>query len=185
LHRQMMMEIEVKAPLPDVDRVRDRVSELGGRDFGTSFQVDEYYAHPTRDFAVTDEALRLRTENDLTVITYKGPKLDRETKTREEFEVSVANRATMASILDRLGFRPVIRISKKRQIFGLRGITVCFDSVAGLGDYIELEVDGEDVEAGKKAIFSLMEEIGVSGNERRSYLELLMERARSGPEKMS
>ena len=169
----------MKVPMPDAERVRSRVLELGGRDFGCSVQVDEYYAHPSRDFAITDEALRLRTENDLTVITYKGPKLDRETKTREEFEVSVANHATMASILGRLGFRPVIKISKRRQVFGLKGITVCFDSVKGLGDFIELEVDSDDVEAGKKAIFSLMQEIGISGNERHSYLELLMEKASS------
>jgi adenylate cyclase class 2 len=179
-----MMEIEVKAPLPDLAKVERRVSELGGRDFGRSIQVDEYYAHPSRDFALTDEALRLRTENDLTVITYKGPKLDRETKTREEFEVSIANRATMASILDRLGFKPVIKISKKRHVYGLKGITVCFDSVVGLGDFVELEVDSDDVERGKSAIFSLMREIGVSGSERRSYLELLMEKASSGPKKM-
>jgi adenylate cyclase class 2 len=87
----MMMEIEVKAPLSDLAKVEKRVSQLGGRDFGYSVQVDEYYAHPSRDFAITDEALRLRTENDLTVITYKGPKLDKETKTREEFEVSIAH----------------------------------------------------------------------------------------------
>jgi adenylate cyclase class 2 len=179
-----MMEIEVKAPLSDLGKVEKRVTELGGRDFGSSIQMDEYYAHPSRDFAVTDEALRLRTENDLTVITYKGPKLDKETKTREEFEVSIANRATMASILDRLGFRSVIKVSKRRHVYGLKGITVCFDSVAGRGDFIELEVDDDDVERGKNAIFSLMREIGVSGNERRSYLELLMEKAGSGPKKL-
>ena len=95
----------------------------------------------------------------------------------------MANRATMASVLDRLGFKPVIKISKTRQVYGLRGITVCFDSVKGLGDFIELEVDSEDVEQGKRAIFSLMEEIGVSGSERRSYLELLMEKDGSGTEK--
>jgi adenylate cyclase class 2 len=178
-----MMEIEVKAPLPDMDKVRKRVLELGGRDFGSSVQLDEYYAHPSRDFASTDEALRLRTENDLTVITYKGPKLDQETKTREEHEVSIANRSTMASILDRLGFKPVIKIPKRRQVYGLRGVTVCLDSVKGLGDFIELEVDSDDVESGKRAIFELMKEIGISGNERRSYLELLMEKASSGTKK--
>jgi adenylate cyclase class 2 len=178
-----MMEIEVKAPLSDLEGVKNKVMELGGRDFGCSFQVDEYYAHPSRDFAITDEALRLRTENDLTVITYKGPKLDGETKTREEFEVSIANRATMASILDRLGFKAVIKISKERCVYGLKGITVCFDSVVGLGDFIELEADSEDVEHGKSAIFSLMSEIGVSGNERRSYLELLLEKDGSGLKK--
>ncbi len=180
-----MMEIEVKAPLSDLGKVESRVTELGGRDFGCSLQVDEYYAHPSRDFARTDEALRLRTENDLTVITYKGPKLDGETKTREEFEVSIANRATMASILDRLGFKPVIRISKRRHVYGLKGITVCFDSVVGLGDFIELEIDSEDVEHGKSAIFSLMREIGVSGSERRSYLELLLEKDGSRPKEIN
>jgi len=177
------MEIEVKAPLSDPGGVERKVIELGGRDFGSMVQVDEYYAHPSRDFAITDEALRLRTENDLTMITYKGPKLDEETKTREEFEVSVANRANMASILDRLGFKPVIRISKRRHVYGLKGIAVCFDSVAELGDFIELEVDSENVEQGKQAIFSLMKEIGISGSERRSYLELLMEKGSAGPEK--
>ena len=54
-----------------------------------------------------------------------------------------------------------------------------------LGEFIELEVDSDDVEAGKKAIFALMKEIGVSGNERRSYLELLMEKADSRNGKMN
>lgn len=90
----------------------------------------------------------------------------------------------MASILDRLGFKPVIKISKKRRVYGLKGITVCFDSVVGLGDFVEFEVDSDDVERGKSAIFSLMREIGVSGSERRSYLELLMEKAGSEPKKM-
>ena len=173
------MEIEVKASVNDLKAVRERVLALGGRDFGRIHQVDEYYSHPTRDFAETDEAVRLRTENDLTVITYKGPKVDKETKTREELEVSIGNRETMAAILVRLGFKPVIKIAKKREVYGLRGLTVCLDQVEGLGPYIEIEAQGENVEAEKAKIFKLMNDLGVSGSERRSYLELILLKGRS------
>ena len=58
-------------------------------------QVDEYFNHPCRDFAVTDEALRLRKDPD-GKMTYKGPKLDRTTKTREEIEMDIDDLDKMA-----------------------------------------------------------------------------------------
>ena len=52
-------------------------------------QIDCYYAHPVRDFAASDEALRLRQVGENNYITYKGPKLDTTTKTRREIEISL------------------------------------------------------------------------------------------------
>ena len=37
-----------------------RLEELGGEYQAELRQVDSYFAHPARDFAVTDEALRIR-----------------------------------------------------------------------------------------------------------------------------
>jgi adenylate cyclase class 2 len=175
-----MLEIEIKAPCKDLARLESDLLKRGARDFGTLVQADVYYAHPSRDFGRTDEALRLRTENDLTVITYKGPKLDADSKTREEFEVSVANPRTMGDILERLGFRPVMRVSKHRKVYGIRGVSVCLDRVDGLGDFVEFEYQGEDLEKGKAVIKQLMMDVGVEGNERRSYLELIMAKGGKG-----
>ena len=49
-------------------------------------QVDTYFSHPARDFAATDEALRIRSIDQENFVTYKGPKLDATTKTRREID---------------------------------------------------------------------------------------------------
>jgi adenylate cyclase class 2 len=46
--------------------------------------------------------------------------------------------------------------------------------VEGLGDFVELEVQGDDAEAGRKMIEKLRDDLGLSGSERRSYLEMLL-----------
>ena len=173
-----VLEIEIKAPCPDLSALESKLKAMGARDFGRLFQRDVYYSHPGRDFGQTDEALRLRVENDLTLVTYKGPKLDEGSKTREELEVSLGNPETFAMILERLGFRPAMRVSKQRRIYGIRGVSVCLDQVEGLGDYVEFEFEGEDLEEGRSRILGLMRELDVDGNERRSYLELIMEKER-------
>ena len=171
-----MLEIEVKVPCADLIELEKKLKDMGARDFGRSMQKDVYYAHPARDFGETDEALRLRIDNDLQIITYKGPKLDDQSKTREEIEISISSAERMALVLERLGFKPVLSVSKTRRIYGLRGISVCLDSVKGLGDFVEFEYEGGSMEEGKQAIFLLMKDLNISGNERRSYLELLLEK---------
>ena len=59
---------------------------LAARFHDPAEQVDRYFAHPCRDFARTDEALRLRRDGDDVAITWKGPRIDAATKTRRESE---------------------------------------------------------------------------------------------------
>ena len=98
-----MMELEVKVPCEDLDGLERRLKEMGAVHLEDLGQMDQYFSHPGRDFGATDEALRLRRENDRTVITYKGPKLDKDTKLREEIELSVEDLDRMSLILRRLG----------------------------------------------------------------------------------
>lgn len=170
------MELEVKVPCEDLDGLEERLLGMGAVHLEDLDQVDQYFAHPGRDFGRTDEALRLRKENDRTVITYKGPKLDRDTKLREEIELSVEDLERMSLILRRLGFRPVITIAKKRTVYELQGMHFCLDRLAGLGDFVEMEWQGDDLEEGKRRIMELKQRLELVGNERRSYLELLMEK---------
>ena len=71
----MMLEAEIKLMLDDATRERllARLESRGARLLGESRQCDEYFAHPSRDFARTDEALRLREVDGALRITYKGP----------------------------------------------------------------------------------------------------------------
>jgi adenylate cyclase class 2 len=165
-----------------------RVESCGAR-FGPPLeQVDRYFAHPARDFAATDEALRLRRVGDDVAITWKGPRIDAATKTRLEIElplaaVAPAGAATLArwtDLLERLGFRPVREVAKRRRIARVSGdgpaIEACLDDVAGLGSFLELElVAAAEVDAARARIEALARDLGCQAPERRSYLELLLE----------
>jgi len=170
------MELEVKVPCEDLSGLEERLRSLGAKHLEDLDQVDLYFSHPGRDFGVTDEALRLRRENERTVITYKGPKLDKDTKLREEIELGVEDLDRMSLVLERMGFRPVIRIAKQRTVYELEGIHFCLDRVAELGNFLEMEWQGDDLVVGKDKIMELKQKLGLTGNERRSYLELLMEK---------
>jgi adenylate cyclase class 2 len=148
-------------------------------------QVDCYYRHPQRDFAETDEAFRLRSVGQQNFMTYKGPKIDAETKTRREEEVRLADgpeaRTTCDAIIRHLGFDPVATVTKQRRIATTErhgfAVEISLDDVATVGQFVELEigVDSDSaVNTAKQALSELATELYLTEVERRSYLELLL-----------
>ena len=147
--------------------------------------MDVYFAHPARDFAKSDEALRIRRKGSLNFITYKGPKIDAATKTRREIELplSPGGQAAQAwtDLIEALGFKPVGEVRKSRRKARVdwqgRSVEISLDEVAGLGVYVELELiaEADGLDAARSNILSLAEALGLQGSERRSYLELLLE----------
>ena len=170
-----MLEIEVKCPVDDLEEVEARLRALDAGFEKEVVQEDRYLAHPCRDFAVTDEGLRLRTEGGKVVLYYKGPKLDPFTKTREELSVAVPDPDAMGQILDRLGFQPVARVEKVRRCYRFHDVEVSLDRVSGLGGFVELEVQDLPLDIGRRMIEDSMRMLGLERTERRSYLELMLE----------
>ena len=90
----MSYEVEMKFPLPtqaDVDSLRERITQSDAVAQESLDQRDVYLAHPSRDFVQTDEVFRLRHVGEQNYLTYKGPVIDAETKTRREIEVAAAS----------------------------------------------------------------------------------------------
>ncbi len=180
------MEVEQKFPVEDLAIVESRLRDLGASVSGPKREADLYYAHPARDFAATDEALRIRRSGGANWITYKGPKIDATTKTRREIELPLPEgpegHASWASLIEALGFRPVVEVSKERRkalvAWEGRQVEVSLDRVDNVGTFVELELvtDADDVTPAKTCIASLAERLGLSASERRSYLELLIQR---------
>lgn len=191
-----MYEVEQKFPVADPRLVERRLVSLQTGFRGPVDQTDHYFAHPCRDFARTDEALRLRRDGDDVVITWKGPRIDASTKTRREIELPLFLRppdlddaghpadiviARWTELLESLGFRAVATVAKRRrpgsvQWQGMQ-VEVALDHVAGLGDYLELEIQAHerDLSQARICLESLALELGCGDSERRSYLELLLE----------
>ncbi|MFB6070494.1 MAG: class IV adenylate cyclase [Halanaeroarchaeum sp.] len=178
-----MYEVEVKVRA-DHDAVRRSLRERGGERLGTVTQEDVYYDAPHRDFAETDEALRVRREltdgvETATVVTYKGPLVEAESKTREEIETPVHSPEEVGAILEALGFEPAADVRKERERWTLDGYHVTLDAVANLGEFVEVEAEAEDegdVAPVREGAYDLLRSLDLDPDEqiRRSYLAMLL-----------
>jgi len=163
----------------DHDAVRPLVVERG-RHVDTVVQRDTYYDAPHRSFADTDEALRVRREDHEdgteTRLTYKGPLVDEVSKSREEAETAVGDAEALATALERLGFEPAATVEKRRERYAVEGYTVVLDEVSGVGEFVEIERESDDLEAAREGAFALARELGFDPEDgiRESYLGMVL-----------
>lgn len=178
-----MYEVELKFPLPDAEPVLRRLAALGAEPRTPQEQSDLYFNHPARDFGSTDEALRIRSTADRHLVTYKGPVVDANTKTRREIEVPFEENDAaekFSEILKLLGFRPVREVRKKRQPYVCtwqgRRFEITVDDVAGLGQFVEIETQADKAgrPAAVEAILAFASPFQLGTPEKRSYLCLLL-----------
>ena len=157
------MEVEVKFRV--YEGLKEKIESIAK--FVKEVREEDYYLiHPCRD--LRDEALRIR-RSDGVYLTYKGPRVDRETKTREEIEVEVSDFEGLMSIFKKLGFEVFARVSKVRRIYRLGDFKICIDKVDGLGEFVEIEVkDGE-----KDEVLRFAKSLGLVNSITLSYLEML------------
>lgn len=188
-----MYEVELKVRA-DHDAVRGALGRREAAVLNTVTQADTYYDAPMREFAETDEALRVRRERadseerrsasgnaETAKLTYKGPLVDESSKTREEHETVVEDAEAIEATLDALGFEPVTTVEKRRERFALDGYTVSLDVVTGLGEFVEVEKEVEEAEIAevREGAVALLESLDLDADEgiRTSYLGLLLDDA--------
>ena len=186
-------EVELKLRA-DHDAVRPALDDAGATLDRRVRQVDTYYDAPHRDFAETDEALRLREETrdpsgqagaggePTTRLTYKGPLVEAASKTREEHETTVADGDEATGILTGLGFEPAAVVEKHRTFFTVDGYTVSLDRVDGLGEFVEVEAEAaesDEVAAVREGAVDVLRDLGLDPDDqiRTSYLGLLLDAA--------
>tara|TARA_R110002072_G_scaffold13481_1_gene56746 strand:+ start:214761 stop:215318 length:558 start_codon:yes stop_codon:yes gene_type:complete len=183
----MQYEVELKFRLGEqAETTVAQLIEFGATEIGEFRQTDHYFNHPVRDFATTDEALRIRSVGNQNWLTWKGPKIGQQTKTRREIEPALGDGSKtadeIAEVLTILGFHSVAVVRKLRKQFAIerdgRHFELAFDQVDGVGEFLEVELLAEkvDLEAAQQALKSLCREIGLedSAVERRSYLRMLL-----------
>lgn len=172
-----MLEVEAKARVRDYEKIEEAIIGLGGSFDREEIQVDTYFGHPLRDFKESDEALRIRTVNSSDFfVTYKGPKVDDLTKTREEIEVGVGDFIKIRGIFEKLGFFEVFTVEKNRRYFVLDDSLIMLDRVVDLGDFVEVELEKEEYDPDE--VLDVLRSLGIEDEdfERRSYLGLLLEK---------
>ena len=192
-----MIEVEIKVKISDPNLMRKKFDENNGIYKLSLHHEDIYFNMPKglRDFKQTDEALRLRKSIEFNknnrakdqkinyFITYKGKKIDKTTKTREEIEVKISEIEDMKTLLKLLGFREVFTVAKKRELYDFMfndsRIEALIDYIPILEQhFVEVELITEsldNVEKSKDILFEFLNKFGIKKQEsiRKSYLELI------------
>jgi adenylate cyclase class 2 len=177
-----MIEVEVKARARE--DTAEKIRALGAVLVAVENHHDLYFNSPQRDFKKTDEALRIRIKEEGPRLTYKGPKLDGETKSRKELTVKIDDLVQMRGILESLGFVLSAEVKKRRTKYSYGRAIFALDEVEGLGSFLEIEaqIDAQGIDdfaAQKNLVQSLLRQLDLGESIRSSYLELLEERSRN------
>ena len=182
----MSFEVEVKYRTTGHADLARRLTALGAVPGPEITQEDAYLSHPAHDFARTNEALRLRRVGGSNRITYKGPRRDGPTKTREEIELPLGEGAESFErwlrLLTNLGFRPVAVIRKARRAVPPESPRPAGRGGArrGRGDRRVRRGRGDrrdeaDLPAAQGAVLDLAGVLGLTDVEPRSYLRMALE----------
>lgn len=191
----MQYEVEMKFPVKDREALERIVFQNPGL---TVEELDLYFQHPCRDFAKTDEGFRVRCQDyeggeSQCFLTYKGPKIDPETKTRKEIDIPIFRNdfEKLCEMCSALGFHEAGRVRKIRTSapfpFQGREFHVCLDFLPDLASrnlpctFFEIETlcDAVDLANARNDIFRFTHSLDAQGvlgeSVRKGYLEMILE----------
>jgi len=139
--RNASLEQETKFFLPDAAALRSRIAGLGLDRFQARMH-EENIRFDTPDGSLTRQGkvLRLRKAGRC-ILTYKQPEDPHATapaRRHMESEIVVEDIDRMAYVLEGLGYRPIVRYDKYREVFSRESTLVMVDQLP-FGDFLELE----------------------------------------------
>lgn len=176
----MGQEIEAKIKVDSCDPTRERLRALNARHIYTILEVNRIFDTPEKRLFKKGCGLRIRTcTGDGSVpaasLTYKGPQQPGPFKSREELETTLGDPDNTVSILEALGYTPVITFEKHREEWKLDGVVVELDEIPRLGCFVEIE--GPD----EAAVRRVQERLQLAGERSitDSYIALLINHARA------
>ncbi|HUJ14766.1 MAG TPA: class IV adenylate cyclase [Thermoanaerobaculia bacterium] len=170
----MAQEIEVKFPLRDRGELIRKLHDIGGsRLYAETFE-DNIVLDRRGELKTKGALLRVRKFGKYSLITYKGPmSIDGGIKSRDEVQTGVESFELAIQLLDSLGFKPVFRYQKFREVWRVREVEVVLDRTP-IGEYFEIEGPME-------VIRSVSNEIGMNMDQaiRLTYADLYRQARRT------
>ena len=172
----MSVEIEAKMSVPSLDAVRLKLESLAAHPIGEFFELNSFFDTEDRSLLAADQGLRLRVNRDAHVgteqyvLTFKGPRLHGQLKSREERELSVGNAKDAERFLGALGYQRVLAFEKRRHKWKYNGCTIELDELPHIGLFVEIE--GPD----EATIFQVRDALGLGKTPiiKTSYIAMLM-----------
>jgi len=145
-----MREVELKGVVGDAPALRQRLLDAGAREVFAGALSDRRYDMPARELAGRDHVLRLRVYRDASgaraKLDWKGPTAyDAGYKVREELS-SLCDDATMAQMLEHLGYVVTREIDRDIEQFELGGAMLRIERYPRMDTLLEVEGAPEAIE---------------------------------------
>jgi adenylate cyclase class 2 len=149
-----MLEREIKLRFESADLARQRIlsPEVGATPLrGRRLQEDCLLDTADNQLFQRRSALRMRSENGKSLLTFKGPVQPSAMKVREEYETVVADGAELLTILGELGLRVWFRYEKYREEFSAEDIVIAIDETP-IGVFVEIEGSEAHIQRAAQAL---------------------------------
>jgi len=139
----MYTEIEAKLKVESLERIAEKLAELGAEFLEEQLQKDTYFDDADVTLKNSDKALRLRRQvtgqTEKVFLTYKGAREKDRFKKRQEIEIEIADADSTEKLLSALGYERVLVFEKKRRIWQFDQCKVALDELPLLGYFVEIE----------------------------------------------
>ena len=173
----MAQEIEVKFSLTDRGAIVNRLESLGAERLYPETFEDNIVLDRRGELKTRGSLLRIRKFGRYTLVTFKGPQsIAGGIRAREEVQTGVESLEKALTLFDLLGFKPVFRYQKFREVWRVSDAEVVLDRTP-IGDYFEIE--------GPLArIREIAESLGMNMDKaiRQNYADLYRQQRRTRPD---
>lgn len=139
----MNKEIEARFFDVDKDKLVAKLHELGAEDKGEDFLKEIIFYDQDGKWSDAGKYVRLRTRNNVTVMTYKHITHDA-VDGANEVEFTVSDAALAESFLTEIGLDAARHQEKYRHTLILDGVTIDIDTWPRIPNYVELEGSSEE-----------------------------------------
>src|SRR5438046_5541683 len=135
----MPQEIEVKFPLRDRGDIVRKLQEIGAHRLYPETFEDNIVLDRRGELRTKGSLLRVRKFGKYALATFKGPmSIGGGVKSREEVQTGVESFELAIQLFDSLGFKPVFRYQKYREVWRVRDVEVVLDRTP-IGEFFEIE----------------------------------------------
>jgi adenylate cyclase class 2 len=168
----MSTEREVKLRFESADLARTRIlsAAVGATPLrGRRLQEDSLLDTSDNALFQRRSALRVRTENGKSLLTFKGPVQPSAIKVREEHETVVGDGEVLLTILGELGWRVWFRYEKYREEFAAEDIVIAIDETP-IGVFVEIEGSEDRIHRAAAALGKTRQDY-VTASYRSLYLD--------------
>jgi adenylate cyclase class 2 len=134
-----MLEREIKLRFDSASDARAAVMGIGAAPLNARrFQEDRLFDTDGEDLRRQRCVLRIRSDGQRSLLTFKGPVQPGPMKLREELETAVSNGDVLHQVLQHLGLHVWFRYQKYREEFACEEVVIAVDETP-IGTFLEIE----------------------------------------------